>query len=197
MRSERAARASAPRRARHRPLQAHQRPPRPCPTGDHARGSPARWRDPRRPTLARWGGEEFMLMLPAPAHRRARLGARAALHARRGLARRQRRALELAFTVSAGLVEVRRTRRWWKDRAPTAPRSTRPSSRGRNKVVADARSPELVEGPAQPAGFDRLSLNGIPRPARTGVHRGHSTHIRSGCFVRPACASALAPQPQK
>ena len=27
--------------------------------------------------------------------------------------------------------------------------------------------------------------------------RGHSTHKRSGCFMRPACASASAPQPQK
>ena len=27
--------------------------------------------------------------------------------------------------------------------------------------------------------------------------RGHSTHIRSGCFMRPACCSAASPQPQK
>lgn len=28
-------------------------------------------------------------------------------------------------------------------------------------------------------------------------HRGHSTHMRSGCFMRPACASASSLHPQK
>ena len=27
--------------------------------------------------------------------------------------------------------------------------------------------------------------------------RGHSTHMRRGCFIRPACCSAWSPQPQK
>ena len=30
-----------------------------------------------------------------------------------------------------------------------------------------------------------------------GHDTGHSTHIRSGCFMRPAAASASSPQPQK
>ena len=38
------------------------------------------------------------------------------------------------------------------------------------------------------------------RPARAGRHgagRGHSAHSRSGCFMRPACCSAVSPLPQK
>lgn len=34
-------------------------------------------------------------------------------------------------------------------------------------------------------------------PIASQLSRGQSTHIRSGCFMRPACASACSPQPQK
>ena len=37
----------------------------------------------------------------------------------------------------------------------------------------------------------------LSRAGRRPAHLGHSTHMRSGCFMRPACCSARSPQPQK
>ena len=47
--------------------------------------------------------------------------------------------------------------------------------------------------PAQPAGARQPAV--VQRAGAAAF--GHSTHSRSGCFMRPACASAPSPQPQK
>ena len=85
------------------------------------------------------------------------------------------------------------------------------------KVSFSAGAAELHTGETQDAAYRPRRPRALPRQAErprsrgsrltegggcqaaSGVGQvlGHSTHSRSGCFMRPACASAASPQPQK
>ncbi|MBS0436906.1 MAG: GGDEF domain-containing protein [Proteobacteria bacterium] len=90
--------------------------------------------------LARWGGEEFMLMLPDAGLTAARLGLERLRTRVEGL-RVVHEGRELAFTVSAGLVEVSPDETLVEAIARADRALYQAKQQGRNKVVADARSP--------------------------------------------------------
>ena len=90
--------------------------------------------------LARWGGEEFMLMLPDAGLTAARLGLERLRTRVEGL-RVAHEGRELAFTVSAGLVEVSPDETLVEAIARADRALYQAKQQGRNKVVADLRSP--------------------------------------------------------